>query len=447
MTTVVVGGGIAGLAAAWTLAEAGREVVLLEAAPLVGGKLRVETVAGVQVDVGAEAMLARRPEGVDLVAALGLDTIEPLTTTAAVRAGGALHALPARTVMGVPGDVDAARASGVLTEHALGRIAAEPDLDPLPPLADDRSVGGLVRDRLGNEVADRLVEPLLGGVYAGRADRLSLRATVPMLHAALRDGGSLVEAVRGLTDRPPATGPLFASVPGGLGTVPLALAASGRFEVRTGVTVRSLRREGTRFVLSCGAVPNSYDLTAEEVVLAVPAAKAARLLSEVAPAAADDLGAVETASMAVVSFAFRDVDLPAGSGLLVALGEGLTVKGVTISSQKWPLETGGLTMLRASVGRIGDAQVLQRGDDDLIGLVRHELTTLLGITAAPEDALVTRWGGGLPQYGVGHQDRIARVRAAVGAVPGLAVCGASFDGLGIPACIGSAQRAVADLGG
>jgi protoporphyrinogen/coproporphyrinogen III oxidase len=119
---------------------------------------------------------------------------------------------------------------------------------------------------------------------------------------------------------------------------------------------------------------------------------------------------------------------------------------VTISSQKWPLETGGLTMLRASVGRIGESRVLQRSDDDLIALVRHELVTLVGVAADPVDAIVTRWGGGLPQYAVGHVERVARVRAAVAAVPGLAVCGAAFDGLGIPACIASARLAAARLG-
>jgi oxygen-dependent protoporphyrinogen oxidase len=239
---------------------------------------------------------------------------------------------------------------------------------------------------------------------------------------------------------------VFASLLGGLGSLPVALASSGRFEVRTGVTVRSIRRDGAGFVLSCGVVPMSYQLRADAVVVATPAAKAARLLADVAPVAADELGAVESASMAIVTFAFRDVALPPGSGLLVGLGEGLSVKGVTISSQKWPLATGGLILLRASVGRIGDAQVLHRSDDDLIALVRHELTALLGITEAPEDAIVTRWGGGLPQYGVGHVARIARVRAAVADVPGLAVCGASFDGLGIPACIASAQLAASRLG-
>jgi oxygen-dependent protoporphyrinogen oxidase len=252
--------------------------------------------------------------------------------------------------------------------------------------------------------------------------------------------------VRGLANRPSAPGPVFASVPGGLGTVPAELVKSGRFEVRTDVTVRRVRHEGTGYVLTCGAVPSAYEMRADEVVIATPAAKAARLLAEVAPGAATDLAEIEYASMAIITLAFPDIDLPPGSGLLVGTNEGLAVKGVTVSSQKWPLETDGLTVLRASVGRIGEAHLLQRPDEELVRLVRRELTDLLGITAEPVDTLVTRWGGGLPQYGVDHLARVARVRAAVASVPGLAVCGAAFDGLGIPACIASARSAVAGLG-
>lgn len=438
----VVGGGISGLTAAWTLAAAGESVVVLEAAASVGGKLRVESVAGVSVDVGAEAMLARRPEGLDLLAELGLAPIAPLTTTAQVRAGGALHPLPAGTVLGIPGDPDALRSSGAVSEHAVGRVVDEPSMWALAPLTGDVSVGSLVRTRLGNEVADRLVEPLLGGVYAGRADELSLHATMPALASQLAGGGSLVRAARAVTVAAPAsTDPVFASLRGGLGSLPAAMASSGRFEVRTGVTVRGIRRAADGFALDCGAVPASSVVQASGVVVATPAAKSARLLRSVAPVAAAELAAIESASVAIVTFAFRDVVLPPGSGLLVGAREGLAVKGVTLSSQKWPLETDGLSVLRVSLGRAGDAHVLQRDDAELVAVARHDLATLLGLRAEPVETLVTRWGGGLPQYAVGHVQRVARVRAAVADVPGLAVCGAAFDGVGLPACIASAQAA------
>jgi oxygen-dependent protoporphyrinogen oxidase len=448
---VVVGGGISGLAAAWLLAERApeAEVVVLEAERRIGGKLRSATVGGVRVDVGAEAMLARRPEGMALVraAGLGADVIEPLTTSARVRAGGANHPLPARTMLGVPADPEAARASGVFTEHALGRIAHESELPPLAPLIDDVAVGALVRDRLGNEVADRLVEPLLGGVYAGRADEISLRAAVPALAHQLAGGGSLVRAAAAVVDRGahnPASGPVFASVRGGLGRLPERLAAAGGFRVRTGVTVREIRRAATGFTLTTGPVPEPHSLTADAVVLATPAMKAALLLRELAPGASAQLRAIETASVAIITLAFDGLALPAaaGSGLLVGAREGFAVKAVTLSTNKWPIAADGVSVLRASLGRAGDARVLQREDGDLVRLVRHELRGLLGIDAEPVDALVTRWGGGLPQYGVGHVERVARIRAAVANVPGVAVCGASYDGIGIPACIATAQLAV-----
>jgi oxygen-dependent protoporphyrinogen oxidase len=445
---VVIGGGISGLTAAWAAADEGYDVLVLEGSPQVGGKLRTAEVGGVAVDVGAEALLTARPEALDLLREVGLDgdRIAPLTTAARIRAGGQSHALPARTMMGIPSDLEAARVSGALSAAGLAAIAAEPALPPLEPLTDDVAVGRLVRDRLGDEVTDRLVEPLLGGVYSGRADALSLQATVPKLAARLAEGGSLVEAARDVTGagtRAPGAGSIFASVRGGLGRLPETLVASGRFAVRTSVTVRSLRRTPTGFALECGAVPTAESIEADAVIVAVPAAKAARLLRAGAPAASHELAGVESASMAIVSFAFDGVTLPEGSGLLIGAGERLATKAVTLSSQKWPLVADGPALLRASVGKAGETQALQLPDEELITLVRRELRVLIGVEAEPVDAIVTRWGGGLPQYAVGHLARIARVRDSVATVPGLAVCGAAYDGVGVPACIASARAAVA----
>lgn len=440
---VVVGGGISGLAAAWFAAAAGHDVTVLEAAPQVGGKLRVEEVAGVPVDVGAEALLTVRPEGVDLLAAAGLaaDRIAPRTSAAQVRAAGRNHPLPGGTMLGIPSGAEAVRASGVLSEAGLAAVAAEPELPPLPPLTGDVAVGRLVRDRLGAEVHDRLVEPLLGGVYAGRADELSLRATMPALAAGLEAGGSLIAAAAAATGarKAPADG-VFTTVRGGLGRLPGALVAAGGFAVETGVTVRDVRRTETGFAIERARGVDVSVLASDAVIVAVPAAKAARLMRSVAPAAASELAGIQSASMAIVTFAFDAVSLPAGSGLLVGAGERLATKAITISSQKWPLETG-MSLLRASVGRVGENAALHLDDRDLVSLVHRELGPLLGIRAAPIDALVTRWGGGLPQYAVGHVERVARIRAAVDAVPGLAICGAAYDGVGIPACIASARQA------
>ena len=450
---VVIGGGISGLSAAWFVAElaADAEVVVLEAAPVVGGKLRLAEIAGVTVDVGAEAMLARRPEGTGLAIAAGLadSLIAPLTTAAGVFAAGARHPLPARTMLGIPADLDALRASGVLSAAGLAEVEAEPTRPVLEAIAGDVAVGPLVRERLGAEVVERLVEPLLGGVYAGRADALSLRATMPTLATRLaRGGSSLVDSAREVTDvgtRAPSDQPVFMSLSGGLGRLPAQLAASERFTVRTGVTVRTIRRTETGFALDCGPVPSPELIEADAVIVATPAAKSARLLGDAAPRAAAELATIERASMAIVTLAYGAVSLPPGSGLLVATTEGLHVKAVTLSSQKWPGGPAGLTILRASLGRVGETADVQRADEELVALVRYELRTLIDLDAVPVDSLVTRWGGGLPQYAVGHVEKVARIRSAIGAVPGLAACGATYDGVGIPACIASARSAASQV--
>ncbi len=438
---VVVGGGIAGLTAARELAAAGREVVVLEGSPRIGGKLLTAEVAGVTVDVGAESMLARRPEGTDLAREVGLDLVHPATTSSAVWTRGALRPLP-RSVLGVPGDVDQVAASGILDPAGLDRLRHEA---PGEVVTGDVSVGELVAARLGDEVVDRLVEPLLGGVYAGHARLLSARATVPQL--VTWSGGSLVA---GAADALAASSgaPVFAGIAGGLGRLPEAVSAG--LDVRTGATVRTLRRTADGFALVVGPTTAEEEVLADEVVLATPAAPSARLLADVSPAAAAELAAVEHASMAVVTFAFDAAGLtePNGSGFLVPPVDGRTIKASTFSFNKWDwvrAAGAGLLLLRTSVGRHREESVLQVPDEELAAACLADLREAIGLVARPVGSHVQRWGGGLPQYAVGHLDRVARIRAAVDAVPGLAVCGAAYDGVGIPAVIGSARRAAASL--
>ncbi len=450
-TIAVVGGGISGLAAAWTVRHEASDlgidadVVVFESSARVGGKLRVAELAGQPVDVGAEALLVRRPEGRALVEAAGLGDrlIAPSTLSARVRARGANHPLPRGTMFGVPGDLDELERSGVLSDAGFAAVTAEADLEPLAPLDSDVSVGDLVGARLGPEVVQRLVEPLLGGVYAGDPNRLSFAATMPQLYAALAEsGGYLRETARALSPIGPAPDPgsVFASLDGALGHLPLALAAALP-DVRVSATVRAINRrpDGYRLVLGSAAEPETFD--ADGVIIATPAAKSARLLRELDAAAAFELNTIETASMAIVSLAYRDAELPPGSGLLVGSGQGFAVKAITVSSQKWPGTPPGLTLLRASVGRAGDATDLQRDDAELAELATREVGALLGFAARPIDRLVTRWGGGLPQYDVGHLATVDRIESSVARLPDLALCGASYHGIGIPACIATATTA------
>ncbi len=445
---VVVGGGIAGLTVARDLVAAGREVLVLEGSPRVGGKLRIEEVGGIQVDVGAESVLARRPEAVALIEDLGLPLVHPATAAASLWTRGGLHPLP-RSVMGVPADVEEVAASGVLGEEGLARLRHE---TPGRALADgeDATVADLVGGRLGREVVDRLVEPLLGGVYAGHADLLSVRATLPVV-AAWSDAPSLVgAAAEAIGPSGGEAAPVFAGIEGGLGLLPEALVDHGGFTVRPGATVRGLRRTSTGFALVVGPTTVAEEVPADEVVIAVPPSPAARLLEAVAPDAARELAGIETASMAVITLAFRAADVPdvPGSGFLVPPIDGRTIKASTFSFAKWGWVRAagdGLLVLRTSVGRHREERALQVADDELVAASLVDLAAAVGLTAVPVDSHVQRWGGGLPQYAVGHLDRVARIRSAVAAVPGLAVCGAAYDGVGIPAVIGSARRAATAL--
>ncbi|MEU1474313.1 protoporphyrinogen oxidase [Streptomyces sp. NPDC005760] len=451
---VVIGAGIAGLAAAHRLSQRGARVTVLEASDRVGGKLLPGEIAGARVDLGAESMLARRPEAVALAREVGLDERlqPPATATASIWTRGALRPMPKGHVMGVPGTAEAL--AGVLSEEGLARIGQDAEL-PRTEVGDDVAVGEYVAARLGREVVDRLVEPLLGGVYAGDAYRISMRSAVPQLFQVAKTHTSLTEGVREIQARMaagPQTGPVFMGIEGGIGTLPLAVADSVRArggEIVTGAPVRELRREPSG---GWKVVAGDRVLHADAVIVAVPAPAAAGLLRAEAPEAATELDTVEYASMALVTLAYRrsDTALPAGSGFLVPPVDGRTIKASTFASQKWgwiAAENPDVVVVRTSVGRYGETQILERDDAALVDVSRHDLEAATGLTATPLETRVTRWTDGLPQYPVGHHARVARVREHLAKLPGLAVCGAQYDGVGIPACIASAHAAVDQIQG
>ena len=456
-SVAIIGGGVAGLAAAYLLRDAGLTVTVLEGSPRLGGKLAVSEVGGVEVDAGAEALLARRPEGVGLIADLGLsgELRRPGTTSAGIWTRGEVRPLPRRQFLGVPADFDELAATGLLSPDGLDRARADATLPADLPDAGDVSVTERVGRRMGQELVDRLVEPLLGGVYAGRCEDLSFQATLAPLAAAAPRYPALSQAVASMLPAaggPPAGGtggppPVFTTLADGLGTLPPALAAASGAEVRTKATVRELTRLEHGWRLTTGSAHAPRWLEVDAVILALPARPASRLLGGVpgASAAAAALAEIRYASMAIVTLAYPAGAFrgsPAGSGFLVPAVDGHAIKAVTFSTVKWPhLGQSGLHIVRCSVGRLGDEAVLQRDDADLAGLAAADLAVATGVRGAPVDTRVTRWGGGLPQYSVGHLDRVARIRAGVAAQPGLAVCGAAYDGVGIPACIGSARLA------
>jgi oxygen-dependent protoporphyrinogen oxidase len=448
----VVGAGIAGLAAGTAVRRAapGVEIVVLEASPVVGGKLARAEVGGVRVDVGAESMLNRRPEAVTLAreAGLGDRLVHPASITANLWSRGRMRPMP-RTLMGVPTDARLLADSGVISPAGLARVALEPILPATRVDGQDVSIGWLVEERFGREVVDRLVEPLLGGVYAGHAREISARAAVPQVVALLDRDRSMMRAAAAVTAQTSDV-PVFAGLVGGLGQLPEALAEG--LDVRTGRAVRELSGTGDGWRLVVGSAHDPEVLDADAVILATPAHATGRLLADVAPDAALELSRVEYASMAIVTLAFRARDLPAteGSGFLVPPVDHRTVKAATYSFAKWDWvrEAGsadGVLLMRCSIGRHREEAVLQRTDDELVQAALEDLADAVGLSVRPVDAHVQRWGGALPQYAVGHLDRVAAIRRAVAAHPGLALCGAAYDGLGLPACIASAQRAATQV--
>lgn len=420
----VVGAGLAGLAAARELVAHGFDAVVLESTATVGGKVRASEVGGLLVDEGADSMLRRVPWGVELASSVGLEVVSPATGAAGLWTDR-MRPLPAGTVMGIPTDLDAVR-------DVVGQVREVPG----EPVTEDLSVGQLVRARLGDRVVDQLVDPLLGGVYAGTADGLSVRATLPQLWPHLAGHGSLVDAARAARGTP-SSAPVFAQTAGGLGLLPPAVAQG--LDVRLATTVRGLARTATGWRLETGSAADPSYLDVDGVVLAVPAAPAARLLQ--GHVATEELAQVRYASVAIVTLVLDGPSPGAGSGYLVPAVTGRDTKAVTFTSRKWGRS--GPAVVRASVGRVGEESTLQRDDSELVATVRAELGAALGELPALLDTRVTRWGGGLPQYAPGHLDLVQRLRAALPA--GIAVAGAAYDGVGVPAVIRSGQLAAQEI--
>ena len=469
---VIVGGGISGLAAAFFLRDEAVRVTVLEGSPRLGGKLSVSEIGGIAVDEGAEALLVTRPEGIALIADAGLSDQRtvPGPTSSALWTLGALRPLPRRQFMGVPSDMTELARSGVLSDEGVAR--ASQDLE-LPPTARDGDVpvAEYVGARLGGEVVDRLVDPLLGGVYAGRSAELSFEATLPALAAASRKHRSLAEAARSLLPPAPpgpaqaagtrAGGSVFTTLAGGLGILPAYLAKASGAEVRTGAMVRELARAESGWRLTAGSAAAPEQFHADAVILAIPARPAGRLIAAVpgVSAAVTALGGIGYASMAIVTLAYPrsafpgpGLAAPGWSGYLVPAVDGRAVKAATFSTVKWPHLARGtasgrepMEIVRCSVGRIGEEALLQRADDELAALAAAELAEATGVRGVPAATRVTRWGGALPQYTVGHLDRVATIRTTVAAQPGLAVCGAAYDGVGVPACVSTARMAASEV--
>jgi protoporphyrinogen oxidase len=443
----VVGGGISGLTAAYRLrAAAGDDVIvtLFDPGEKLGGILRTELVGGRPIDMGAEAFVLRRPEMPALLAELGLSGRQLGTTGARplIYSRRELHPLPTGTVVGIPSS--ATSMAGLVDEATVARINAEHRRPLSWQPGSDPAVAELVGDRFGEQTVERSVDPLLSGVYAGSAATIGLRAASPSVAAALDRGAtSLTDAVRqGL---PPATGaPVFGALHGGYQVLIDELVERSRLRwVRAAVQRLDRAEPGWELFDDAGARWH-----ADAVILAVPAPRLARLIEGLAPRSFAAASRIVSASSVVVALAVpADTPFPQCSGVLVASGEQLRAKAITLSSRKWGTE-GDTQLLRLSFGRCGDDVAASTSDDELLAWSVGDLATVFGLVVDPVDVRVQRWIDAMPQYGPGHADLVAEVRA--GLPPTLAVAGSYLDGIGVPACVGAAGRAVSsaveDLG-
>jgi protoporphyrinogen/coproporphyrinogen III oxidase len=435
----VVGGGISGLTAAYRLrAAAGDDatITLFDPGDRLGGVLRTELVGGRPMDLGAEAFVQRRPEMPALLAELGLSGRQLATTRARplIYSQQELHPLPTATVVGIPSS--ASSLAGLVDDATIARINTEPERPLSWQPGSDPAVAELVGDRFGEQAVARSVDPLLGGVYAGSAATIGLRAAAPSVAAALDRGAtSLTDAVRqGL---PPATGaPVFGALDGGYQVLIDELVERSRLRwVRAMVDRLERTERGWALSDDTGACWN-----ADAVILAVPAPRLARLIDHIAPRSYAAATRITSASSVVAALAVPgNTPFPECSGVLVATGERLRAKAITLSSRKWGLR-GDVQFLRLSFGRAGEDVAASASDDELLAWSVGDLAIVFGLAVDPIDAHMRRWIDAMPQYGPGHADLVAEVRA--GLPPTLAVAGSYLDGIGVPACVGAAGRAV-----
>ena len=454
-SVVVIGGGIAGLAAAYELTggpsvdEAVR-VTILEREQTPGGALQTTSFAGRTIDLGADGFLATRREATDLIRDIGRsDELEPIGASGAwIYLHRGLEAIPKGLVLGVPTRFAQVRSLRGLSLRAkwgsLRDFVAPRSLS----IGDDATIGQIVRAKLGSALVDQLVEPMIGGIQAGRVDDLSAATVFPALLAAAKKGGSLQRAIRPPHSAAP-PGPLFYSLRDGLGSLPTHLATVLQERGVTfhyGEAATYLARGTTRR----WSVATARTVTeADAVVITTPPQVAGELLAPHSPAG-ESLRKIPSASAAMVTFAVAraDINLPAsGTGVLVPLqtphtaNESMIVTAITLLDRKWPhLADDDSVLVRVHTGRIDDGRSSAMSDDELITRVNSELRQILGSWPTPITARVQRWPHALPQYHAGHAELVRTVRHAAEEI-GIWLAGMTYDGVGVPASIGSGRLA------
>lgn len=444
---IIVGGGIAGLAAAFELASRQVPFVLLESSSRLGGLILTERVDGCTLEAGADSLLVQKPAALELCDELGLtnrliSTMPP--RVAFVHARGTLYALPSPSLFGIPANADAVAHYDLLSPAAREELLRRAALRPAPAVDADESVADFFRRQFGPETVALIAEPLLGGIHAGDVERLSIASVAPRLTALEREHGGVMRGLFATAPRQSSEG-LFRSLPGGMGEIVAALLARLPADaiLRNAPAVRAIRH-ADRWEVQTPA--QSY--SARAMIVSAPAHAAAKLLAASAPDAAALCARVEYVSTASVSLSFPRAAVThplAGSGFVVARQHSsLRLTACSWVTSKWAGRApADVVLLRAFVGGAHDPDAVHLTDDSLVEIAERDLAPVLGIRGAPTLTRVHRWIAAGAQHQVGHRAAMAQLQSSLARVPGAFVAGSGCHAIGIPDCVADGRAAAA----
>ena len=446
---VVVGAGITGLTVAYRLlkSEGNFEIVVLEGEKQTGGKLITSRFAGLLLDEGADAFLARAPWAKDLFDEIGIskEFVSPSSRSASIWANGSLEPLPSPNVLGIPLDHDSLPSKLLNSGDAL-KIKQGGKPSKAVPEGTDVSIGSLVRDCVGDSVFELFVDPLLGGINAGVVDDMSCETMAPQLLEAARHEEGLIAALRETQQNSDSDSPVFYTHPNGMGHIVEKLTEQVSESIRKDSNVISINRTNQQWVLET----NAGSEIADAVVLATSAQNAAKLLTSVSPTTSSRLSDIEHASVSLVSLAFKnsDINIPKNqSGFLVPRSAGLLMTACSFSGNKWEhLDDKKQTLLRVSSGRVDDQRHETLSDEELVKKLMNDLATTLGLDSQPFESRVNRWPGALAQFKPGHLKRMKEtIDLLADEAPGVSIAGSYHFGVGIPASVRSGNEAAVSV--
>ena len=469
-SVVIIGGGISGLSTAFALHEQAAAIdvaltcTILDAAPVWGGKIVTHRVGQLVMEAGPDSFLSQKPWGMELCRRLGiadqLINTNPVEKKASVLRGGQLHELPEGLVTFTPTQLGPFFRSGLLSWIDLARMGCDV-LIPARRAADDESLASFFRRRFGRHACERVMEPLMAGIYAGDAEQMSLRATFPRFYELEQTHGSVIRGMmaarRARMQNAPDGRPrhtMFVTLKNGLADLVAGLTTHIRQAggmVKAGVQVEALRvrsHQAGRWMYDI-ICTDGTSLSAEALVLATPAYVSAELVRPLTPMAAGLLDLIPYASTATISLIYPAEAVGnrlQGFGFVVPRIEGRDLIAATWTSLKWPHRAPPQDVsVRCYLGGVGREAILQRDDEALVQCVREELASIVGLQATPHYVEVNRWNRAMPQYTIGHLDRLAQMEAALSRFGGLAVTGAGYRGVGLPDCIRDGAETAAKL--